>query len=97
MIADFIVEYTGLVEEIDLSAKPKCVLHVDGSSTCRGSGAGLVLESPHGTKTLYAFKFCLKTSNNEAEYEALIAILKLAKNIGVEQFRALSNSMLVIQ
>ena len=43
VIVDFIAEYTSLVEEVDLSAKPKWVLHVDGSSTQRGSEVGLVL------------------------------------------------------
>ena len=73
------------------------VLHVDGSSTRAGSGAGLVLTGPHGTKVLYALKFGFEASNNEAEYEALIAGLKLVRDIGARRVQALSDSMLVVQ
>ena len=45
---------------------------------------------------LYALKFGFEASNNEAEYEALIAGLKLARDIGARRIRALSDSMLVV-
>ena len=48
-LADFLVEYTGLQEKQD-GEKPVWILHVDGSSTFGGSGAGLVLKGPHETK-----------------------------------------------
>lgn len=41
-----------------------------------------MLEAPHGTKILYALKFAFKANNNETEYEALIAGLKLAEDMG---------------
>ena len=72
-------------------------MHIDGTSTRAGSGAGLVLVGPHGAKVLYALKFGFEASNNKAEYEALIAGLKLAKDIGARRIRALSDSMLVVQ
>ena len=56
-----------------------------------------VLMGPHGVKVLYALKFGFKASNNEAEYEALITGLKLAKDVGTKRIRALSDSMLVVQ
>ena len=70
---------------------------MDGSSTSGGSGAGLVLQGPHNAKISYALKFGFDVSNNEAEYEALIAGLKLAKDIGADNIEILSNSMLVVQ
>ena len=45
---------------------------------------------------LYALKFGFEASNNEAEYEALIAGLKLARDIGARLIRALLGSMLVV-
>ena len=76
---------------------PEWVLHMDGSSTKSGSGAGLVLIGLHGAKILYALKFGFKASNNEAEYEALIAGLKIAKDIGAQRIRALFDSIHVVQ
>ena len=58
-------------------------LYVDGSSCSNGSGAGLVLISPEGEKVRYALRLDFLTSNNEAEYEVLIAGLKLAKELQV--------------
>ena len=56
-----------------------------------------MLVGPHGAKVLYALKFGLKASNNEAEYEALIVELKLVKDIGAaRQIRTLSDSMLMV-
>ena len=48
-------------------------IFVDGSSTDEGAGAGIVLISPKDHKIHYALKFSFKASNNEAEYEALLA------------------------
>ena len=43
-----------------------------------------------------AFRFRFKASNNEAEYEALIAGLELAKEMKVESLNIFSNSQLVV-
>ena len=42
-----------------------------------------MLVGPHDAKVLYALKFGFKAGNNEAEYEALIARLKLTKDVGI--------------
>ena len=51
---------------------------------------------PHGTKVFYVLMFRFKASNNEAKYEALIAGLKMAKDVGVKRIKALSDSRLVV-
>ena len=43
-----------------------------------------------------AFKFGFKASNNEAEYEALIVGLKLAKEMKVESLDIFSDSQLIV-
>ena len=97
VLVDFVVEYTGRATEEGTEEDHEWILHVDGSSTRTGSGAGLILAGPHGTKVLYALKFGFEASNNEAEYETLIAGLKLARDIGARRIRAMSDSMLVVQ
>ncbi|GKC37066.1 reverse transcriptase domain-containing protein [Tanacetum coccineum] len=54
-----------------------------GSSCVDGSGARLILTSPEGTEFTYALRFQFTASNNEAEYEALIAGLWIAAQMGV--------------
>ena len=44
----------------------------------------------------YAFRFKFKASNNEAEYKALLAGLRLAKHLGVEGIDIFSDSQLVV-
>ncbi|GJS14714.1 reverse transcriptase domain-containing protein [Tanacetum coccineum] len=78
ILADFLVEKP---EEVPPVASVKEVpqelwtLFTDGSSCIYRSGAGLILTSPEGTEFTYALRFQFTTSNNEAEYEALIAVL----------------------
>ncbi|CAL2231351.1 unnamed protein product [Prunus armeniaca] len=48
------------------------ILNVDGSANQQGCGAGLVLTMLDRVKIEYALCFSFRTSNNEAEYEALL-------------------------
>ncbi|GJU23707.1 reverse transcriptase domain-containing protein [Tanacetum coccineum] len=57
----------------------------DGSSCIDGSGVGLILTSPKGTEFTYALRFQFTASNNEAEYEALIARLGKGNKNWVEE------------
>nr|GFB74387.1 reverse transcriptase domain-containing protein [Tanacetum cinerariifolium] len=56
--------------------KEPWTLFTDGSSCVDGSGAGLILTNPDGIEFTYALRFQFAASNNEAEYEALIAGLR---------------------
>ncbi|XP_057965298.1 uncharacterized protein LOC131155865 [Malania oleifera] len=59
-------------------------LHVDGSSNAAGGGAGFILSDLEGNETLFALKLEFTATNNEAEYEALLAGLRL---LVVEQLK----------
>ncbi|GKE32480.1 reverse transcriptase domain-containing protein, partial [Tanacetum coccineum] len=65
------------------------------SSCVDGSGVGLILTSPGGTKFTYALRLQFTASNNEAEYEALIAGLWIAVQMGVRNVNASVDSKLV--
>ena len=72
------------------------ILHVDGASNSSGCGAGLILSNPNGDITEYALRFSFKVSNNQAEYEALLAGLRIAKELSVRRLKILSDSQLVV-
>ena len=81
IFADFVVELsseTARVEGDDF----RWVLSVDGSSNQQGSGAEVILEGPNGVLIEQPLRFAFKSSNNQAEYEALIAGILLAKEMG---------------
>jgi len=72
------------------------ILSVDGASNLRGSGAGIVLEGPEGVLIEQSLRFAFKASNNQAEYEALIAGMLLAKEMGITRLLVKSDSGLVV-
>ena len=71
-------------------------LSVDGSSNMSGARLGLVLIFPEGDIIQQAIKCDFKATNNEAEYEALIAGLMLAKDMGIQKLDVRSDSQLVV-
>ena len=72
-------------------------LSVDGASNAQRSAAGLILTSPEGIDIEYALRFGFHTSNNEAEYEAVIAGLNLACSLEVDQLEVHSDSQFVVR
>ncbi|XP_077228332.1 uncharacterized protein LOC143861275 [Tasmannia lanceolata] len=77
------------------TAKPLWEVHVDGSSNKVGCGAGLILTGPDSFTLDYALRFGFRTSNNEAEYEALLAGMNLAVQTGAQRLKAYCDSQLV--
>ncbi|KAG7568048.1 Retrotransposon gag domain [Arabidopsis thaliana x Arabidopsis arenosa] len=71
-------------------------LHVDGSSSKQGSEIGIRLETPTKEIIEQSFRLMFPASNNEAEYEALLAGLRLALAIGAEKIIAYCDSQLVV-
>ena len=67
-------------------------LSVDGAANAQGSGASLILTSPNEIDVEYALRFGLKASNNEAEYEAVIAGLNLAHSMEADWLEVSSDS-----
>ncbi|GJV06172.1 reverse transcriptase domain-containing protein [Tanacetum coccineum] len=100
VLADFIVERTG-EEGQDDSAKEeeplptRWTMFTDGSSCVDGCGAGVILTDPKGVEFTYALRFQFEATNNEAEYEALIAGLLIAEKIGVQNLEVNVDSKLV--
>ncbi|KAK3037797.1 hypothetical protein RJ639_030716 [Escallonia herrerae] len=71
-------------------------LYVDGSSAVGSSGSGIILISPEGFTIEYALRFGFQASNNEAEYEAFLARIRLAHALKVDSLSVYSDSQLVV-
>ena len=72
-------------------------LSVDGATNAQGSGEGLILTSPDEIDVEYALIFDFQASNNEAEYEAVIAGLNLAHSMKADQLEVSRDSQLVVK
>nr|GEY70295.1 hypothetical protein [Tanacetum cinerariifolium] len=68
---------------------------VDRASNVRGSGAGLVLISPTKTEYTCALRLNFESTNNQAEYEALLVGLRISKKMGVQTLSVNVDSKLV--
>ncbi|XP_057725573.1 uncharacterized protein LOC130941176 [Arachis stenosperma] len=93
-LADFVVELTGTNTDIEDAG---WILFVDGASNPHGSGAGILLENAEGVAIEHSLRFSFKASNNQAEYEALLAGLRLAIELHIVNLKVYCDSLLVVQ
>uniref|UniRef100_A0A803QGS7 RNase H type-1 domain-containing protein n=1 Tax=Cannabis sativa TaxID=3483 RepID=A0A803QGS7_CANSA len=75
---------------------PTWKVYVDSASNKNGSGAGVAMISPDRLRLQAALSFTFLTSNNKAEYEALIAGLNLTKAVRANRVEVYSDSQLVV-
>uniref|UniRef100_A0A2N9IPQ6 Uncharacterized protein n=1 Tax=Fagus sylvatica TaxID=28930 RepID=A0A2N9IPQ6_FAGSY len=80
----------------DVEQASKWTVNIDGSSTKDSGGVGIVLRSPEGDIIKQAIRLQYPTTNNEAEYEALLVGLKTAKILGATELDVRSDSQLVV-
>jgi ribonuclease HI len=94
-LADFIAEFTSPNNQEDRPVNNLWKICVDGSATKRRSGAGIVLTTPEGQEIKHAIRMDFKTTNNEAEYEAVIAGLTIAHELGAENVEVHTDSRVI--
>ena len=95
VLVDFIMEFTSAEPSenaLTPTDHPIWRLSIDGATNAQGSIAGLILTSSEGIDIEYALIFEFQVSNNEAEYEAVIAGLNLAHSMEVDQLEVYSDS-----
>ncbi|XP_059290110.1 uncharacterized protein LOC132043654 [Lycium ferocissimum] len=103
ILADFVADFApAMIPEVDkellLTSRTSlgvCTLCTDGASNGKGSGLGIVLKPPTGD-IIRQYIRSIDLTNNEAEYEATITGLELAKSLGAEIIEAKCDSLLVI-
>ena len=69
---------------------------MDGSSIQHVGGIRIVLHSLEGDHLEYVVHLQFQATNNEAEYEALLHGLELAKSLGADSILVQGDSQLVI-
>ena len=74
---DFLAEFTGN----DKTILDWWTFYVDSAFNIKGSEAGIILEGPNNITLQQALKLNFRASNNQAEYEVLVASLKLAREV----------------
>ena len=82
-MADFIAEFAQSEDKGEENAA-QWNIHTDRSSNRRAGGAGVVIQTLEGDKIKCMIRLDFPTTNNEAEYEALVARLDFARAVGAE-------------
>ena len=71
-------------------------VYADGAANQMGSGVGLVLVSPKQITIEKSLRPGFSTTNNEAEYEALLMGMTMVQKMGGKVIEIFSNSRLVV-
>jgi hypothetical protein len=83
VLADFLAEWTDTQLPPAQLQVELWTMYFDGSLMKIGAGAGLLFISPLGVHMRYIIRLHFPTSNNVAEYEALVTGLRIAIELGV--------------
>ena len=81
VLADFIAE---------------CTIADNKSEDATMKEASLILTNSEGVVTEYVLRFDFKASNNQAEYEALLASLKMTKELEIDSLKVFTDSQLIV-
>jgi ribonuclease HI len=71
-------------------------MYFDGSLRLQGAGAGILFIAPGGEQLKYALQLLFPTSNNAAEYEALVHGLSIVVSLGIKKLMVYGDSLVVI-
>ena len=96
VIADFIAEFTGIATEEGRREADFWIVDVDGSANKHSSGGGVVIKSLEGQELRYATRIGFKATNNEAQYEAVLAGLAIVIELGAQNVGMRSESNVIV-
>ena len=70
---------------------------MDGASNSKGAGVGVVLTTPDGSIIEQSYTLGFRATNNEAEFETVIAGLKMATTLGIMELEVRCDSLLTVR
>ncbi|XP_071699406.1 uncharacterized protein [Rutidosis leptorrhynchoides] len=101
VLADYLAEIAGDIEvlheskEIPPPPEQLWEMHTHGACGPEGAGARIVLKIPEGEEYTFALRFGFPIINNEAEYEALLFGMRVAKYLEIKELSVYVDSQLV--
>jgi ribonuclease HI len=83
--------------EFPPSITPIWKMFFDGACSREGAGAGVFFVSPSQETISLSYKLEFDTTNNVAEYEALVLGMRAAKEMGIKEIAIFGDAELIIQ
>jgi ribonuclease HI len=91
VFADFLAEMTFPAED----NSEEWTVFVDGSSNSKGSGAGIIVKDNKDIVVEVSLALSFSVTNNTAEYEAFLAGLRTAQDMGDKKVKIFTYSQLM--
>lgn len=95
-LADFITKFTLLDDKRSQDDWKKWMIQVDGSLVQNTGGVGIIINTLDGEALKYEVQLQFPSTNNEAEYEAILAGLRIWKALGPKSILLKIDSKLII-
>jgi len=92
-MANFVTQHCSSVGSLEVAP---WTLFFDRSTCYQGVGIGIVLISPRGKKYEFSLPIVATSTNNKAEYQALVKGLELLREIRADAVEIFGDFMLVI-
>jgi len=98
VLANFVAEFSPRMEVEIVCHVETCPwkVFVDGASSALRVEDGIVIITLEGIRVEHSFRLGFKASNNETEYEALLAGLRAALNLNAREVEVYSDSRLIV-
>jgi ribonuclease HI len=93
-MADFVTQHCG--PKVVVVEPAPWTLFFHGSSCGKGCGIGIVLISPRGASFEFSLPISCTSTNNQAEYKAVLKGIKLLRDIKADSVEVFGDSMLVV-
>jgi hypothetical protein len=97
ILADFVSEWTEIQMPPPKKRPEHWIMYFDSALNLEGVGEGMLFISPQGGQLKYVLQIHYKTSNNGAEYEALIHGLRVIVSIGIKRLLAFGDSKVITE
>jgi len=94
VIADFIAQHCG--PEVTVVESVPWTLYFDGSSCGAGSGTSIILILPRGASYDFSLPIEASTTNNQAEYRAVLKGIQLLRELKADAVEIFGDSMLIV-
>jgi ribonuclease HI len=91
VFADFLAEMTFPMED----KTEEWTVFIDGSSNSKGSRAGIIVKNNKGIIVEISLGLSFPVTNNIVEYEAFLAGLRTAQDLGAKKVKIFTDSQLV--
>ena len=96
VLADFITKFTFPNKDSLTNEAERWTIQTDSSSDKKKGGVGVVITTPDGDVLKYGVQLKFLATNNKAEYEGILAGLRLRKVLGAKNLLVQNDSKLKI-